>query len=169
MEACGGQICYPTAVKSFLASGLSYASNASDETRIRLRTGLKWTPDCGCALQWTITMNSKVTVRGTVIYCSRNNNFFFGKWNLWKGKIENSALIPIWRWTEGDLGFVVGMLWNWGWTREERKDMIADCNPDLGFTAYNSINGIKINTKANSFIFYQNHLIIFQRLLHSYI
>ena len=33
-----------------------------------------------------------------------------------------------------------------------KKDMIADRNPDLGFTAYNSIHGIKINTKANSFI-----------------
>jgi len=37
-------------------------------------------------------------------------------------------------WDGGDLGFFVGIWWNWGRTREERKDMITDRNPDLGFT-----------------------------------
>ena len=32
--------------------------------------------------------------------------------------------------------------------REEKKYMIADRNPDLGFTAYDSIHGIKINTQS---------------------
>jgi len=36
---------------------------------------------------------------------------------------------------------VMGILYNWGRTREKRKDMIADRNPDLGFTAYDSIHG----------------------------
>ena len=48
----------------------------------------------------------------------------------------------------GNLGFVVGILWNWERTREEIKDLIADRNPDLGFTAYNSIHEIKINTQS---------------------
>jgi len=43
------------------------------------------------------------------------------------------------------------------------KDMIVDRNLYLGFIAYDSIYGIKINTKANSFIFfYHNHSIIFK-------
>ena len=54
--------------------------------------------------------------------------------------------------------FVVGILWNWERTREERKDMIADRNPDLGFTAYDSIHGIKINTKSKQlYKFNLNH------------
>jgi len=36
---------------------------------------------------------------------------------------------------------VVGNLWNWRRTREEKKDMITDRNPNLSFTAYDSIHG----------------------------
>jgi len=43
---------------------------------------------------------------------------------------------------------VVGILWNWGGTREEMKDIIANRNPDLGFTDYDSSHGIKINTQS---------------------
>jgi len=50
-----------------------------------------------------------------------------------------------------DLGFVVGCWWNWGRTGEEKKDMIVNRNPYLSFTAYDSINVIKINTQANNF------------------
>jgi len=49
--------------------------------------------------------------------------------------------------TDGDLEFCGGILWNWGRTREERKDMIMNRNPDLNFTAYDSIYEIKINTQ----------------------
>jgi len=42
----------------------------------------------------------------------------------------------------------VGILWNWRRTREEKKDMIADSNPDLRFTTYDSIHEIKINTES---------------------
>jgi len=34
----------------------------------------------------------------------------------------------------------VGIWWNWGRKREEKKDIIADRNRDLGFTAYDSIH-----------------------------
>ena len=44
-----------------------------------------------------------------------------------------------------DFGFTVGILQNQRRTREKKKDMIADHNPDLG-NAYDSINEIKINT-----------------------
>jgi len=68
----------------------------------------------------------------------------------------------------GDLLFVVGILWNWGRTRE--KNMIADHNSDIGFTAYDSIHGIKINTqKQIASFFHENHSIIFQRSLRGYI
>jgi len=64
---------------------------------------------------------------------------------------------------DGDLGFVVRILWNWGKTREERKDMTADRNPDPSFTAYDSIHEIKINTQSKWLhFFYQNHSIIFK-------
>ena len=36
-----------------------------------------------------------------------------------------------------------------GKTKQEKKDMIADHNPDLGFAAYDSIHEIKINIQAN--------------------
>jgi len=35
---------------------------------------------------------------------------------------------------------------------KKMKDMIADRNLNFGFTAYDSIYGININTKENSFI-----------------
>ena len=37
---------------------------------------------------------------------------------------------------------------------KKRKDMIANRNSNLGFTVYDSIHEIKINMKANSFIFF---------------
>jgi len=48
----------------------------------------------------------------------------------------------------GRLGFVVGILWNWGRTREKRKDMITNRHPDFGFTAYDSIHRININIQS---------------------
>ena len=44
-------------------------------------------------------------------------------------------------WDGGKFRVVVGIWWNWGRTKEEMKDMIADRNSDLGFTAYDSIHG----------------------------
>jgi len=52
-------------------------------------------------------------------------------------------------WDGGNLGFVVEILWNWERTREDRKDMIADRNPDLMIQSMR----LKSIPKANSFIF----------------
>jgi len=51
-------------------------------------------------------------------------------------------------WDGGGLGFVMEIWWNWGRTREKKKDMIPDCNPDLDFITYDSIHEIKINTES---------------------
>ena len=49
--------------------------------------------------------------------------------------------------TEGILGFVVGF-YGIGEEQAWGLDMITDRNPDLGFTAYDIIHGIKINIKS---------------------
>jgi len=45
------------------------------------------------------------------------------------------------------IGVCIGDLVELGMNKEEKKDMILDRNPDLGFTSYDSIHRIKINTK----------------------
>ena len=47
-------------------------------------------------------------------------------------------------WDGGDFRVCGRDLWTWGRTREEMKDMIAD----HGFTTYDSIHRIKINTQS---------------------
>ena len=49
------------------------------------------------------------------------------------------------------------------------KEMIADRNLDLGFTAYDSIHEIRTNTKANSFQIFIKSFNNSQRSLHDYI
>jgi len=77
-----------------------------------------------------------------------------------------SIILYKWCGREGDLGFMVEILWNWGRTRKERKDLIADRNPDLGFTAYDSIHEIKINNKSKYlYKFNSNHHSIYPNLI----
>ena len=71
---------------------------------------------------------------------------------------------------ERDLGFVVGILWNWGRIREKKKDMITDHNSDLGFTAYDSIQRDQNQyPKQIASFFLSKSFNNFQRLLHGYI
>ena len=78
--------------------------------------------------------------------------------------------IVVLMWDGGGFRVCGGMLVKLEKTREERKDMIADRNPDLGFTAYDSIHRDQNQyPKQIASFFHQKLSIIFQRSLHGYI